>query len=380
MKTLTKVIVIWMIAALVTAAGVFPGVTEIWAGQAGSYNERYSEQVLYTHDTDVIGESPNGDIHSHGFFGCEAKGGSAWTIVPYKLNSDDVKCGEYVIYDVTDGKKVSVQSGDCDYGKAFSFNKGVNGHTYVCDVNYTYNKTEYSTENGMVVKDNVYKPAVMGYDKNKVDDFYALIKKSGIKPSECLSLDDLTYPSHSDMTVQRDEWIKEFDTYVANTFKGRAVPDDYKLMGFCKYIINNYYFDRWRVNSEHSRAWYNDHTNPNDYMLKNKCGVCWDFTNILVIVARHLGIPATSMDTDDHTYCIVYYNDEWLAIDITPLMEKENMGETPLKMTRETTTMRWSEVFMYPRRDNNVESIGQSIMTDNYLNGDPDPQYYRPLK
>lgn len=59
------------------------------------------------------------------------------------------------------------------------------------------------------------------------------------------------------------------------------------------------------------------------YALGNHVGVCWDFTNMMVIMCRHHGIPATSVENSIHTAVAVYLNGEWSIIDVTLLTKYE---------------------------------------------------------
>ena len=90
--------------------------------------------------------------------------------------------------------------------------------------------------------------------------------------------------------------------------------------------MKNYAYDEYRVSNLNmvSRAnkagVYND---DSYYALGNHVGVCWDFTNMMVIMCRHHGIPATSVENDVHTAVAVYLNGEWSIIDVTPLTKYE---------------------------------------------------------
>lgn len=132
----------------------------------------------------------------------------------------------------------------------------------------------------------------------------------------------ITYPtSGTDGNCDHvDEWCAISDEVILK----KEWSDDTKVYAMVDYLMNNYAYDDWRVetNKNKSRAtlaqcWSDD----NLWMYGNKVGNCWDFANVLTIMCRHQGIPCTSVDNDGHTLNAVWLHDEWTAIDVSVLVE-----------------------------------------------------------
>ena len=142
--------------------------------------------------------------------------------------------------------------------------------------------------------------------------------------------------------------------------------DELKVFALAVYISNHYAYDDYRVyqHNDTSRAKLaGDKYNEDKYFTYyNYVGTCWDFTNMMVIMCRYNGIPATSVEDAGHTLVAVYLNDEWVAIDNTMLAKYHCHTEDPSKENwskrRNGSWKKW-----YGYYDGDMYDYNQSIST-----------------
>ena len=143
-------------------------------------------------------------------------------------------------------------------------------------------------------------------------------------PKDYLSNKDITYPTSGQFSrpVHVTEWENKSDEILKN-FKDSS--DELKAYILTAYIAKHYAYDRYRTNTLKMKSRADEAGAYKDeyYMYYNNVGVCWDFVNALVIMLRHQGIPATSVENYGHTSVAVYLQDEWLCIDPTQLVRQE---------------------------------------------------------
>lgn len=162
------------------------------------------------------------------------------------------------------------------------------------------------------------------YDSNKygVWDGVSLHLKSYPDPTskEVTSNEGLTYPTSGKYkrVIQVKEWEKLSDELVYKD----GLSDEFKVYLFISELIKNYAYDNWGYGERPQKSQKGNEDpweNPNYFMINTKTGVCFDFTNALVIMCRHQGIPATSLDDYhmNHTIAMVYMNNRWVPIDVT---------------------------------------------------------------
>ncbi len=167
--------------------------------------------------------------------------------------------------------------------------------------------------------------------KNQSDyrdvDIYTRNLKS---PENYLDLTDIVYPGdgyEGDVNEVKD-WERVSDELIYD----RNISDQFKVYIFTRYLRNNYAYDKWKCDVKQSRAAKaNVWSDPKLFMFHTKVGVCWDFTNVLAIMCRHQGIPATSIDSDEdnHTINAIYVDDQWIIIDMTRLLKYYCTSEEP---------------------------------------------------
>lgn len=180
----------------------------------------------------------------------------------------------------------------------------VDGHIYV--------------ENGKawVCRVSEYNKAWTDKLNNDIKAFTANIK------DECLETKNLSYPTLRPENYHCVKEIMDISDDILKKYPNAS--DEFKVYLFTKYLADNYAYDYYRLNNLHgqSRAKLtNGYIKPENFMINNGVGVCWDYVNWLTIMCRHHGIPCTSLSNGaaTHTWNIVYMHNEWVAIDLTKL-------------------------------------------------------------
>ncbi len=160
-------------------------------------------------------------------------------------------------------------------------------------------------------------------DSSKIakDAWNKLMK--GADPKDYLSNKDITYPTSGryDRPVHVKEW-EDLSDQVIKKAGAEDWSDEMKAYILSAYIAKHYAYDNYRVNQlkMDSRADEAGAYEDQYYMYYNHVGVCWDFANALIIMLRHQGIPATSVEDDHHTAVAAWIRDQWICIDITGLI------------------------------------------------------------
>ncbi len=178
-----------------------------------------------------------------------------------------------------------------------------------------------------------------GVTISQYDEFQKLMADAD--PKNYLSNKLITYPTSG--TGDHVTHVKAFEDISDELVLYDTWSDEVKVLAFTDYISKNYAYDTYRVDNLHmvSRAnkagVYND---DSYYALGNHVGVCWDFTNMMVIMCRHHGIPATSVEGDSHTAVAIYLNGEWSIIDVTLLTTYECY-------TSDTDQSKWRKATAY---------------------------------
>lgn len=178
------------------------------------------------------------------------------------------------------------------------------------------------------------------YDGNKVQtcrynmqnqsDLEAWNKLIGkLDPKTCLGMyvgspsNPITYPTSgtNGNCNHVDEWCAKADEIIKND----DWSDELKTFALVCWMSRNLAYDDYRAHTLNnvSRAnkankWNED----NMFTYGNKVGQCWDFANILTVMARHEGIPCTTVENNSHTVNAVWLRGEWVAIDVSVLVSR----------------------------------------------------------
>ena len=166
------------------------------------------------------------------------------------------------------------------------------------------------------------KADIVRRNANHYDEFQEFMKQAD--PKKCLDTSNLCYP-----TLYNVHRVKELEKISDEIIKHPEWTDKMKVFVIASYIKNHYAYDDYKVdvlNKEKgisSRAKENggNYDDPMNFCPDNHVGVCWDFTNIFAIMCRHQGIPCTSLENKQHTFNAVYVDEEWYAVDMTPIVD-----------------------------------------------------------
>ncbi len=149
-----------------------------------------------------------------------------------------------------------------------------------------------------------------------------------LDPNTCLDMYvgsktiPITYPtSGTDGNCYHvQEWCDISDEIILN----EDWNDETKVFAFALYLARNYAYDDWRVSYNNNKSRANLAGRWDDaslWTLENKVGTCWDMANIMTIMCRHHGIPCTSVENNHHTVNAVWLRGEWVAIDVSSLLQ-----------------------------------------------------------
>ena len=160
-------------------------------------------------------------------------------------------------------------------------------------------------------------------------------------PSDYLSNAMITYPTSGDGKYcnHTSAWEQISDEIIGDKTEW---SDETKVFAFVQYLVDNVAYDDYKVKMSKkygttSRARLaGDYTDDSMFTLGNNVGVCWDYVNILAIMCRHHGIPATSADYGTHTVSAVWLNNGWKAIAV-PVLAKYSCS------TEDTSRENWTE-------------------------------------
>ncbi len=124
--------------------------------------------------------------------------------------------------------------------------------------------------------------------------------------------------------------------------------DAAKVYAFVRYIVDNYAYDQYQVEELGNKARAvaaKDADNPALWLYTSHVGMCQDFTNVLVIMCRHHNIPCTSIASTKHVVPIVYINNEWVAIDVNPLLPKCTQEDMSSSKWTQPAQQRWDREY-----------------------------------
>ena len=193
---------------------------------------------------------------------------------------------------------------DFSTGKTATLYFFVNGaETYLCNADVVYN--------------SIYKKWI-----NRRNGVAGALANSNITPANSLTLEKFCYPSKVFDPEKYGIYTNDTPLWVglSNSLVEDSWSDEHKVYVFYSWISENIAYDYYKANElVYSRATtYNDHSGTYN-VWTTKAGVCFDVTNILAIMCRAHGIPASSICSDsmNHVWNVVYINGRWVEIDCT---------------------------------------------------------------
>lgn len=246
------------------------------------------------------------------------------TYEPYKHNNAISSTAEMMLYEIKDNELVKVKNlgkadSDREYSLTYTFKNNI---VYMIGASFEIQGLEERQEAiGFLYKtdDGLFTCRATSTDNNinaGIDGWMRLMKD--IDPKDYISNDKITYPtSGSNGSVTHvKQWEDISDTLILHD----DWTDEMKVFAFVDYLSKNIAYDEYRTRQSNNRSRASiagDYTKDKYFTLGNNVGVCWDYVNILTIMCRHHGIPATSVDNDHHTINAVWLNNEWVSIDVT---------------------------------------------------------------
>lgn len=246
------------------------------------------------------------------------------TYEPYKHNDKISNTAEMTLYEIKDNKLVKVKSlGKAESDKEYSLTYGFKSDiVYMIGASFEIQDLKNRQEAvGFLYKTNakLYTCRATSVDNNiniGIDAWNSLMKD--VDPKDFLSNDKITYPTSgaNGSVTHVKQWEDISDTLILHD----DWTDEMKAFAFVDYLSKNVAYDVYRTRQPNNRSRASiagDYTKDKYFTLGNNVGVCWDYVNILTIMCRHHGIPATSVENDHHTVSAVWLNNEWVSIDVT---------------------------------------------------------------
>ena len=186
----------------------------------------------------------------------------------------------------------------------------------------------------------------------------------GVDPDDYLSNDKITYPTSGN--GKNANHVKAWEDISDELILHDDWTDEMKVFAFVDYLSKNVAYDDYRASQPHNESRANlahDYTKDEYFTLKNNVGVCWDYVNILTIMCRHWGIPATSVENEKHTINAIWLDGEWVSVDMTEIAKYKCK-------TEDTSRENWTKYSMasysyyggYGGNDT-FETVDESIWT-----------------
>ena len=263
-----------------------------------------------------------------------------YAVYHHTLKNIDTKNVDVNLYNMADGKLIkkidtmSIPDGQYD-SEWRTFPDTLSDGIYKFESAFPYiPDNTFMTANGYVyIKNGVAKTCRLTRNERIADSSKMDKVTVGKNPKNYLSNAKNTYPTNG--TNGSCNHVKLWEKKADEILKERHLEnasDEAKVFFFAEWLRQNIAYDKWRVevNDNHSRAMkYNDWNNDNLWTYYNGVGQCWDFTNILTIMCRHVGIPCTDISNNTHTVACVYMRDRWYAIDASAMTLYTNWDENP---------------------------------------------------
>ena len=120
--------------------------------------------------------------------------------------------------------------------------------------------------------------------------------------------------------IYSKEMIEDIDKYIDDFINENITEDtdDYtKISLFHDYIINNTKYDIERANDVNSEQ-YKDSPSHTAYgVSKNHVALCGGYSDMMAIYLNKFGIKNIKIAAKLHVWNLIYYNGEWLNLDVT---------------------------------------------------------------
>lgn len=178
------------------------------------------------------------------------------------------------------------------------------------------------------------------------------IAAQGVTPENSLGLDGICYQYWDDGAKGRNDtgrWAGLARDIVPDEYA--SLPDSVKVLLLHDWMTANLSYDKYltvtlagnRIKdptlcSQSRNFYYKD--NSGKYSVWNtRTGLCVDFSNILVIMCRELGIPCNVMSNETHAWNLVWLDGRWRVIDLTPDVRRRVYGIDTTKVENPELTV-----------------------------------------
>lgn len=208
---------------------------------------------------------------------------------------------------------------------------------------------------------------------DRYDGLTAILEESDVTPESSIGVTtkDIAYPTYAGHTNHR------CDTELWKVLAHEIVTDDdlgdtVKLTMLHDWMTANMSYDYYKVHKlGTSRSNYHKDWSGTWNVYDTRTGKCSDFVNVLAIMSRELGIPCNSVETETHTWNVVYVDGTWYEIDMTTDINRYVYGEDVTSVTNPDRTVAYG-AFMSAKTRNDiseVKSAGEAIFTEAFARG-----------
>ncbi len=193
------------------------------------------------------------------------------------------------------------------YRAVVNFSNGESSSVFL----YINGGTAYTCTSGNLTDDEV------GYIKTRTERIRALLEAYEITPQNSLNMTRLAYPTspivYPSFRCDVDLWAD-----VSRSLVTSGMTPEAKVFAFHEWMTQNLTYDYYSAYTvPRPRQNYYDDFSGKWSVYNTHAGKCTDFGNIMTIMCRAQGIPCNIIDTDYHTWNIVYLNGKWREIDLT---------------------------------------------------------------
>lgn len=180
------------------------------------------------------------------------------------------------------------------------------------------------------------------------------IADQGITPENSLGLDEICYQYWDDGARGRNDtgrWAKLAHDVVPD--ECASLPDGVKVLLLHDWMTANLSYDKYlaitldenarkneTMNSMSRNFYYKDHSGKHS-VWNTRTGTCVDFSNILAIMCRELGIPCNVMSNGQHAWNLVWLGGRWRVVDVTPDVQRRVYGADASKVENAELTVRY---------------------------------------
>lgn len=378
-KSKIKLIVSLIVMSTAISHISMPALCEIDSSLKGS------TQAMQLGSNNIVGLGDNGTcgitnyigdyIDYEGFAGLRVH--TDGTLVDYTMYSHSNNYDNGTVYiqnNCLDNTRIDLGSIKVDETKSFDI-KEIASKMNIDDTTGLYKLTIMTGKEG-----NEYAVMFLYYDgkkaqycrcisqrKEEIDKWNTVV--SNLDPNTCLNMwvgnknIPITYPTSgtNGSCNHVQEWCELSDEIVLHD----DWTDEAKVFALVLYLTRNYAYDHYRVDTLNntSRAMKDDAwTDDNHFMFYNHVGQCWDMANALAIMCRHQGIPCTTVENNHHTVNAVWLRDEWIAIDVSALVQNHCKQED----TNSDDWMHYRDTryaYSYGYYDSTMNTYNQALAT-----------------